>query len=256
VQTADLAAPASAEPVTAGVASLATATGAKARVTQAMTPANPFENLLSIMVLRAPRKAADCTLGVVQFPNVRFLVSAARVDQFPADFGREVAFAGRSNAGKSSAINAIVGRNGLARASKTPGRTRLLNFFEIGPGQRIVDLPGYGYATAPPPERKQWTQLIESLPQRDFLAGLFLIVDIRRGLREEDGQLVEWALASGWQVHALLTKADKLNQRERSAALKDARAVLPDGVSAQIFSAEDGIGLDEARRKLVEMLAP
>jgi GTP-binding protein len=207
------------------------------------------------MVLRAPKKAADCTLAAVQFPNVRFLISVASHEQFPQDPGREVAFAGRSNAGKSSAINSIVGRNGLARTSKTPGRTRLLNFFEIGEGQRIVDLPGYGYATAPPPERKQWTQLIDSLPGREFLAGLFLIIDIRRGLKDEDEQLVDWALASGWQVHALLTKADKLNQRERSAALKEAQARLPEAVTAQIFSSSDGIGVEAAQKRLLQMLS-
>jgi GTP-binding protein len=214
-----------------------------------------MENLLSIMVLRAPRKAADCTLGAVQFPNVRFLLSVANQQQFPADPGREVAFAGRSNAGKSSAINSIMGRNGLARTSKTPGRTRLLNFFEVEPGKRIVDLPGYGYATAPPPERKQWIELIDSLPQREFLAGLFVIIDIRRGLKEEDLQLVDWATAAGWQVHALLAKADKLNQRDRATALKDAQFHLPEGVTAQIFSAHDGIGIETAQKRLLEMLS-
>jgi GTP-binding protein len=191
----------------------------------------------------------------MQFPNVRFLLSVAGQHQYPQDPGREVAFAGRSNAGKSSAINSIVGRNGLARASKTPGRTRLLNFFELEPGKRIVDLPGYGYATAPPPERKQWIELIEKLPEREFLAGLFLIIDCRRGLKDEDVQLVDWALASGWQVHALLTKADKLNQRDRATALKDAQARLPEGVTSQIFSAHDGIGVEPAQKRLLQMLS-
>jgi GTP-binding protein len=207
------------------------------------------------MVLRAPRKAADCTLAFVQFPSVRFLLSVASPDQFPADPGREIAFAGRSNAGKSSAINAILQRNGLARTSKTPGRTRLLNFFELEPGKRIVDLPGYGYATAPPPERKQWTQLINSLPGREFLAGLFLIVDIRRGLKDEDEQLVEWALSAGWQVHALLAKADKLNQRDRAAVLKDTESRLPDEVTCQVFSAREKIGIETAQKRLVGMLS-
>jgi len=190
----------------------------------------------------------------VQFPNVRFLLSVANQQQFPQDPGREVAFAGRSNAGKSSAINSILQRNGLARTSKTPGRTRLLNFFEIEAGQRIVDLPGYGYATAPPPERKQWTELINSLPRREFFKGLFLIIDIRRGIKVEDGQLIEWALASGWQVHLLLAKCDKLNQRDRSVALKEAQEVLPEGVTVQLFSAHDGIGIEPAQKRLLEML--
>lgn len=206
-------------------------------------------------MLRAPEKAADCTLAAVQFPSVRFLLSVASADQFPPDAGREVAFAGRSNAGKSSAINTILQRNGLARTSKTPGRTKLLNFFEVGEGQRIVDLPGYGYAQASPVERRQWTALINKLPQRGCIAGLFLIIDIRRGIKDEDHQLVEWAASAGWEVHALLTKADKLNQRDRSAALKEAVAQLPEGVTAQIFSASDGIGVEPAQKRLVGMLS-
>lgn len=188
------------------------------------------------------------------FPQVHFLLSVASVPQFPADDGREVAFAGRSNAGKSSAINAITVRNGLARTSKTPGRTKLLNFFELEPGRRIIDLPGYGYAEASPAERKQWTALIEALPARASLAGLFLIVDIRRGITAQDEQLVDWAGAAGWQVHVLLTKSDKLNQRDRAAALKAARDLLGEGMTAQIFSAEDKTGVKEAQSRLLSML--
>ena len=190
----------------------------------------------------------------MQFPKVQFLISAAAADQFPADVGREVAFAGRSNSGKSSAINTILVRNGLARTSKTPGRTRLLNFFEVEPGRRIIDLPGYGYAEAPPPERQQWIKLIDTLPARECIAGLFLIVDIRRGISESDEQLVVWAESAGWQLHVLLAKADKLNQRERAAALKDAESRLPEGMTAQIFSAHDKIGVDAAQKRLVAML--
>jgi len=191
----------------------------------------------------------------VQFPKLRFLLSVAGFDQFPEDSGREVAFAGRSNAGKSSAINAIVQRNALARTSKTPGRTKLLNFFELEPGRRIIDLPGYGYAEASPVERKQWTRLIEALPQRENLVGLFLIIDIRRGITAQDEQLIEWASAAGWQVHLLLTKSDKLNQRERAAALKTAQAQLAEGMTAQVFSAEDRTGVKEAQGRLLAMLA-
>jgi GTP-binding protein len=207
-------------------------------------------------MLRAPEKAADCTLGAVQFPNVSFLLSVASVAQFPPDVGREVAFAGRSNSGKSSAINAILGRNGLARTSKTPGRTKLLNFFEVENARRVVDLPGYGYAEASPVERAQWTAVIDALPSRESLAGLFLIVDIRRGLKEQDEQLIEWATAAGWQVHALLAKSDKLNQRERATALKEAQGILPDTVTAQLFSAHEGIGIEAAQKRLIGMLNP
>ncbi len=189
-----------------------------------------------------------------QFPNVRFLLSVAGTEQFPPDEGREVAFAGRSNAGKSSAINAIMVRNGLARTSKTPGRTKLLNFFEIAEGKRIIDLPGYGYAQASPVDRAQWIALIETLPERACIAGLFLIVDIRRGISDQDLQLVSWAAAAQWQVHVLLTKADKLNQRDRAAALKEAERTLPEGVSAQVFSAMEKTGVQTAQKRLEHML--
>ena len=191
----------------------------------------------------------------MQFPKLRFLLSVAGFDQFPEDSGREVAFAGRSNAGKSSAINSVLARAGLARTSKTPGRTKLLNFFEVEPGRRIIDLPGYGYAAASPVEKAQWVGLIDSLPSRESLVGLFLIVDIRRGVGDVDMQLVEWAADAGWQVHVLLAKADKLNQRDRAAVLKDAEAKLPAGMTAQIFSAHDKIGVEPAQKRLVGMLS-
>jgi GTP-binding protein len=189
-----------------------------------------------------------------QFPNVRFLLSAASEEQFPQDAGAEVAFAGRSNSGKSSAINAIMVRNGLARASKTPGRTRLLNFFEVEEGRRILDLPGYGYAEASPIEKKQWIGLIARLPARQCIRGLFMIVDIRRGLKEGDEQLLDWAHASNWNVHVLLTKADKINQRERAATLKDTQDRIAEGMTAQVFSATDKIGIPAAQKRLEHML--
>ena len=191
-----------------------------------------------------------------QYPNVHFLLSAASEAQFPEDAGAEVAFAGRSNSGKSSAINAILVRNGLARASKTPGRTRLLNFFEIEPGRRIIDLPGYGYAEASPVEKTQWIALIARLPRRACISGLFLIVDIRRGVTDQDEQLLDWAAAAGWPVHVLLTKADKLNQRDRAAGLKEAQERLGDGMTAQVFSATDKIGVEAAQKRLDQLLQP
>ena len=188
------------------------------------------------------------------FPHVRFLLSVAGTDQFPPDQGHEVAFAGRSNAGKSSAINAITARNALARISKTPGRTKLLNFFEVEPGARIIDLPGYGYAEAHVTERRQWTGLIDSLPGRECITGLFLIVDIRRGIGDQDEQLMQWAAAAGWRVHVLLTKSDKLNQRERAAALKEAERQCGEQATAQLFSAHDRTGVQTAQKRLLEML--
>lgn len=192
------------------------------------------------------------------FPNVRFVLSAAQAAQFPADRGAEIAFAGRSNAGKSSAINAILQRNGLARVSRTPGRTRLLNFFEIGPERRIVDLPGYGFAAAPEAERRTWGPMIAALRARESLHGLVLIVDSRRGVAPEDENLIAWAReeqagqgeVEPMPVHVLLSKSDKLTRNEGNKVLKEARALLGETVSAQLFSAQDKIGVDEAQRLL------
>jgi len=191
------------------------------------------------------------------FPNIRFILSAAQPAQFPSDRGAEVAFAGRSNAGKSSALNAIVQRHGLARVSRTPGRTRLLNFFEIGPEQRIVDLPGYGYAAAPAAERVTWGPMIGALRERQSLRGLVLIVDSRRGVAPEDENLIAWARdadredsAEPLHVHVLLSKADKLTRNEASKALKEARGVLGEGATVQLFSVLSKVGIEEAQQVL------
>lgn len=178
------------------------------------------------------------------------MLSAAAPKQFPADFGAEVAFAGRSNAGKSTAINAITGRNGLARTSKTPGRTRLLNFFELAPNQRIVDLPGYGYADVPEAERRTWVPLINALRQRQSLRGLFLIVDSRRGLTDGDAELIEWSDPNVRAVHILLSKADKLTRNEATQVLRKTEKELNGCATVQLFSAPKKLGFDEARRVL------
>ena len=188
-----------------------------------------------------------------QYPKVRFLLSAASEEQFPEDVGAEVAFAGRSNSGKSSAINAITQRNGLARTSKTPGRTRLLNFFEFGTHERIVDLPGYGYATGPEAERLSWQPLIDALRDRESLRGLFMIVDSRRGLTEGDEALLSWASPSV-HVHVLLSKADKLNRSEGLKVLRETKAALTDRATAQLFSVPAKTGIDEAQRTLAAWL--
>jgi GTP-binding protein len=195
------------------------------------------------------------------FPNVRFMLSAAQAAQFPADRGAEVAFAGRSNSGKSSAINIIVQRHGLARVSRTPGRTRLLNFFEIGPEQRIVDLPGYGYAAAPEAERRTWGPMIGALRERQSLRGLVLIVDSRRGVAPEDENLIAWARDAGreesnpMRVHVLLSKSDKLTRNEANKVLREARGVLGESASAQLFSALDKVGIEEAQKVLKAWLS-
>lgn len=199
-------------------------------------------------------EADPATVSV--FPNVHFLLSAAQPAHFPPDHGAEVAFAGRSNAGKSSAINALLQRNGLARVSKTPGRTRLLNFFAVGEQKRIVDLPGYGYAAAPEAERRTWAPLINALRERQSLRGLVLIVDARRGLGAEDHALIEWARAGGRElpVHVLLSKADKLNRSESTRALREANAQLAGIASAQLFSSVNRTGVAEAQRVLLAFL--
>jgi GTP-binding protein len=192
------------------------------------------------------------TTDVSRFSQARFLLSAAAPGQFPPDRGAEVAFVGRSNAGKSSAINAITQRNGLARTSKTPGRTRLLNFFELSVDQRIVDLPGYGYAKGPEEERRGWQPLIEALRTRESLRGLFMIVDSRRGLTEGDDALLAWA--AGLRIHVLLSKADKLNRSEAIKALRETQAALGEHAHVQLFSVPGKTGIDEARQKLVAWL--
>src|SRR4051794_915114 len=163
--------------------------------------------------------------------------------------GAEVAFVGRSNAGKSSAINAITQRHGLARTSKTPGRTRLLNFFELGTHQRIVDLPGYGYATGPEAERLTWQPLIDALKPRVSLRGLFLIVDSRRGVTDGDVALMNWA-EPPLGIHILLTKADKLNRTEGAKVLRETRKIVGDRATAQLFSVLAKTGIEEARTLL------
>lgn len=188
-----------------------------------------------------------------RFADVHFLISAAAPAQFPPDQGAEVAFAGRSNAGKSSAINAITQRHGLARTSKTPGRTRLLNFFGLGASWRLVDLPGYGYASAPSSERDNWPHLMEALRARESLRGLFVIVDARRGITAGDEGLLQWA-QPGLKVHVLLAKVDKLRNAEGLTAMREASAKLHGRASAQLFSALRGTGVRAAQDVLVQWL--
>jgi GTP-binding protein len=188
------------------------------------------------------------------YPQADLLLSAAEARQFPADNGCEVAFAGRSNAGKSSAINALTGRRALARVSKTPGRTRLLNFFGLRAGARLVDLPGYGYATASAQERASWEPMIQALGRRASLRGLFLVVDARRGLMEGDAGLIEWAESAGKPVHVLLAKCDKLGRTDQARQLAAARAQLGARATVQLHSSTDGTGLDDARRQLAGWL--
>jgi GTP-binding protein len=183
------------------------------------------------------------------YPNVKFLTSAAEAHQLAPDIGKEIAFAGRSNSGKSTAINAITQRTGLARVSRTPGRTQLINFFELAPERRLVDLPGYGFAKVPERVRLHWLQLMEHyFNVRESLVGLILIVDSRRGLGAQDVGMLEWVLSRDRYAHVLLTKTDKLNRRDAQRVLRDTVESCSDtSVTAQLFSAHNKEGLDEAR---------
>jgi GTP-binding protein len=184
------------------------------------------------------------------YPNVKFLTSAAEAHQLAPDLGKEIAFAGRSNSGKSTAINAITQRAGLARVSRTPGRTQLINFFELAPERRLVDLPGYGFAKVPERVRLHWLQLMEHyFNVRESLVGLILIVDSRRGLGTQDAGMLEWILSRDRLAHVLLTKADKLNRHDAQRVLRETVAACSDtSVTAQLFSAHSSQGLDEARQ--------
>ncbi len=192
------------------------------------------------------------------FEKAQHTASAATLGQCPPDEGREVAFAGRSNAGKSSALNALTRNSKLARTSKTPGRTRLFNFFSLGEQARLVDLPGYGFAKVPASVKAQWVQQIDSyLRQRRSLAGLILVMDIRHPLTEFDRRMLQWAKACDMPVHVLLTKADKLKKAPRLRQLQLVRSQLrdlSDDVSVQLFSALARSGVDDLARTLLRWL--
>lgn len=189
------------------------------------------------------------------YPRATFIKSANAPAGFVPDEGAEVAFAGRSNAGKSSAINVIVSRRQFARTSKTPGRTQLINFFALRDGARIVDLPGYGFARVSEKMREHWADLIaDYFETRASLRGLFLIVDIRRGLSEFDRRMLAFAESVGLPVHVLLTKCDKLKRGQAARALLEARRELGGIATVQQFSAQSREGEGEAREKLEEFL--
>lgn len=193
-----------------------------------------------------------------RYHNTRFLTSAHDLVQLPPARGREVAFAGRSNAGKSSALNALTRRRALARISKTPGRTRLINYFEVEPGRYLVDLPGYGYAKVPEALRRHWQKTLQRyFAERQTLAGLVLLMDVRHPLTDLDRRMLDWCEHRGLPSHILLTKADKLKRGPASATLEQVRRVLAQDyphAGVQLFSALKRLGVDEACAKLDEWL--
>lgn len=189
------------------------------------------------------------------FSEVAYLTSATELSQLPADQGSEVAFIGRSNAGKSSALNVITGVKGLARTSSTPGRTQMMNLFELGSQRRLVDLPGYGYAKAPLPIRKRWEKMThEYLEVRQCLRGLVMMMDVRHPLKEQDCQMINWTAQCELNLHILLTKTDKLKKMQANTALLHVEDALQmyDSVSVQLFSSHTKVGLEQARSVIGE----
>ncbi len=196
-------------------------------------------------------------LTEIDFRRFEFLKGAVKLSQCPPQGLPEVAFAGRSNAGKSSALNRITGRRALARASKTPGRTREINFFELPETGRLVDLPGYGFARVPEDMRRQWRQMLESyLSKREDLRGLILLMDVRHPLTDFDRQMLDWVSAVDLPCHILLTKADKLSRGKAGSALLQLRRALKDQsrVSAQLFSSTTPLGVEEAQAQIAAWL--
>jgi GTP-binding protein len=194
------------------------------------------------------------------YTQAKFINSSPRLKDTPPDQGLEVAFAGRSNAGKSSAINTLTRQHGLARISKTPGRTQMLNFFEINEHQRFVDLPGYGYAKVPLAVKKQWHELMETyLTSRKSLCAIVLVMDVRHPLTEFDWQMVEWCEHTGLPLHVLLTKADKLNYGAAKNTLLQIQNELKEAnfpLTIQLFSSLKKTGIDEVHKALDHLFKP
>ncbi|MDP1774595.1 MAG: ribosome biogenesis GTP-binding protein YihA/YsxC [Methylobacter sp.] len=194
------------------------------------------------------------------YTQAKFINSSPHLRDTPPDQGMEVAFAGRSNAGKSSAINTLTRQNALARISKTPGRTQMLNFFEINEQQRFVDLPGYGYAKVPLAVKKKWHELMETyLTSRKSLCGIILVMDVRHPLTEFDWQMIEWCEHTGLPLHVLLTKADKLNYGAAKTTLLQVQKELKDAsfpLTIQLFSSLKKIGIDEVHSALDHLFNP
>ncbi|WP_133471962.1 ribosome biogenesis GTP-binding protein YihA/YsxC [Paraglaciecola marina] len=188
------------------------------------------------------------------YNQARFSISAPDITHLGPDEGIEIAFAGRSNAGKSSALNKLTRQKNLARTSKTPGRTQLINVFSLDEDRRLVDLPGYGYAQVPLEIKKKWQKSLgEYLQKRNSIKGLVVLMDIRHPFKDLDQELIYWAVAADLPVLALLTKADKLKSGKRKSQLlmaKEAAMAFCGDVSVEVFSSTNGIGLDKLQQKL------
>ena len=191
----------------------------------------------------------------MNFNKTKFIKSASNISESPDDIGAEVAFVGRSNSGKSSAINVITNQKNLARISKTPGRTQLINFFEIEEMQRLVDLPGYGYAKTSKKQQKEWGFMIsEYVKYRQTLRGIILIIDIRRGIMELDHAFLDFYLPLNKPLHILLTKSDKLKKQACWKSFVSVQSTVDSVASVQLFSSLKKSGAEEARDKILELL--
>lgn len=194
------------------------------------------------------------TKQTYNYHMTHFVISAPDIRHLPSDEGIEVAFAGRSNAGKSSALNTLTQQKSLARTSKTPGRTQLINLFEVEPGVRLVDLPGYGYAEVPEEMKRKWQRALgEYLQMRNCLKGLVVLMDIRHPLKDLDQQMIQWAVDVGTPVLVLLTKADKLASGARKAQLNQVRKAVEEfmgDIQVEAFSSLKKIGVDKLSDKL------
>jgi GTP-binding protein len=192
------------------------------------------------------------------FHQCQFLISAANLTQLPTDCGAEVAFVGRSNAGKSSALNAIAGIKKLAKVSNTPGRTQLINLFSVSDEKRLVDLPGYGFAKVPIAVKHRWQQtLADYLATRACLQGLVLLMDVRHPLKPLDLNFLKWSASANLPLHVLLTKADKLSRNASMQSLQGVLNALPQyhpEATAQLFSATSHLGLDQASQQVFNWL--
>jgi GTP-binding protein len=194
------------------------------------------------------------TSQIYNYHMTHFVMSAPDIRHLPSDAGIEVAFAGRSNAGKSSALNTLTQQKSLARTSKTPGRTQLINLFEVKPGIRLVDLPGYGYAEVPEEMKRKWQRALgEYLQMRNSLKGLVVLMDIRHPLKDLDHQMIQWAVDVGTPVMLLLTKADKLASGARQAQIKMVREAVKEfmgDIQVEAFSSPKKMGVDKLSDKL------
>lgn len=188
------------------------------------------------------------------FQKAHFVTSAPSMRLLPEDIGYEVAFLGRSNAGKSSCINALTQQKNLAKTSSVPGKTAMLNVFQLDAQRRIIDVPGFGYAKASQKARASWRQLINQyLAERTCLRGVVVLMDIRHPLKEQDLHLIEWLKHTDLAVHVLLTKADKLSRSHRQQVYFSVNKVLPANFSLTVFSVKDKLGVDTLTDTLGEL---